>query len=159
MLRLCNGYACRAVGAGGFVAFALQILHGQGMELADELLGKGRTRSHGHLYMHHGLFNVGNFTQGICTGPLARHRALHIVGQGGVVAFNAGRAQAFQNMENVLELEKHRCGGRPSQLQAPQMLQLRQHIDQRRIEGGVDQLQIKMCESGHGKVEYQKPTS
>ena len=82
-----------------------------------------------------------------CGGAL--QRTLHIVGQRGVVAFYAGGTQALQHVKNALELKEHRrrCGAR--QLEAAQVLQLGQHIDQRGIKSGVEQHDVKVIKCSH----------
>ncbi len=76
--------------------------------------------------------------------------AFHVIGQGGVVSLDPCRAQTFEHVKDVFELKENRRRRRPLKLQAAQMLQLGQHINQWRIERWVEQGQIMVIKGWHG---------
>jgi len=55
-------------------------------------------------------------------------------------------------MEHLLQLHEHRRRGGASHFQAPQMIQIGQHIQQRRIEAWIQQAQVVVLEQWHEPV-------
>lgn len=78
-----------------------------------------------------------------CARP-AVEGGFDVIRQRGVVAFNARRTQALQHVKDMFDLEEHAGWRVAALLQAPQMLKLGQHVDQRRVKGRVQQLQIEV---------------
>jgi len=132
------------------VALTLQPLHGHGMQLTDEVLCDILTRREVLFDEAHRLLDVGHLAQLVAQlGRRGLQTALHVVGQRGVVALDTGRAQALQHVEDVLELEEDRRWGAAAQLQTTQMLKLGDHIDQRRVECGIQQPKVVVVEGRH----------
>src|SRR5690606_37901305 len=97
----------------------------------------------------HGLLDVGDLTQLVGGRVSALQLTFYIIRQGGVVALDAGRAEALQNVEYILELEEEAWRGRPAESEAAEVFQLGQYVDKRRIEGRIKQRQIVVSEGRH----------
>jgi hypothetical protein len=59
-------------------------------------------------------------------------------------------ARLLQQMEHLLQLQEHRPGRGALQLKPAQVLQVGQHVQQRRAETGVQQAQVVVNTLGHG---------
>ncbi|MCH7549261.1 MAG: hypothetical protein IH969_06985 [Candidatus Krumholzibacteriota bacterium] len=100
-------------------------------ELAHKMLGDVVAGCEMRLDEGHGLFDIGHLAQRVAHACRTLFEpALDIVGQRGVVAFDAGRPQAFQHVEDLLELEEHRRRRAAFQPETAQMFELGHHIDQ-----------------------------
>ena len=74
--------------------------------------------------------------------------AFHVIGQGGVIALDAGRTLAFEHVKDMLELKEHRSGRGAGQAKTAQVFQLRRHVHQWGIKSRAEQAQIMMAKCG-----------
>jgi hypothetical protein len=150
VLRLRNAHRVLPIRPRRGVALALQLADGDGVQFADEMVAQAIAGLNALLDLSHRRLDVLHFPQLIGRRLAgASELAFHIIGQGGVVALDARRAQTFEHVKNVLELKEDRRRRRALKLQAAQMLQLGQHIHQRRIERRVEESQIVMNKGRH----------
>ena len=149
VLGLGDAHRPRAVAARGTVALALQTVHRGGVQTPQQVLTQGRAGLHGRFDLAHGGLDVVDLAQGLGAGGGRGHPGLHVVGQRGVVAFDAGRRQALQQVENLFELHKDRGWRAAPDFKPAQMLQVGEHVQQRRVEPRVQQLQIVVQKLRH----------
>jgi len=106
VLRLRNANLGRPELTGSPIPFPVEPPYSNGVQFSNEREADVVSFLEMLLDEAHGPLDVGDFAQLIGSRVISLHLTFHIISEGCVVAFNSGGAKAFQNVENILELEE-----------------------------------------------------